>query len=132
MSRKNDKPFILVVDDNSYNLQLICTLLKEDGYRLAVAQNAWDCFTFLEKQEVDLILLDILMPGLNGLDVCRAIKGNEQTGDIPILFVSTLNDPCDIVDMFKAGGADYISKPLVKEELLARVRVHLYRRAIVT
>ncbi len=96
-----------------------------------MAQNVWDCFDFLEKQEVDLILLDILMPGLNGLDVCRAIKGNEQTCDIPVLFVTTLTDSCDIVDMFKAGGADYSSKPLVKEQLLARVRVHLYRRAIV-
>jgi len=131
MSRKNDKPCILVVDDNPSNLQLICTLLKEAGYRLAVAQNAWDCFVYLEKREPDLILLDVLMPGLNGLDICRAIKANEQTGDIPVLFVTTLHDPCDIVDMFKAGGADYISKPLVKEELLARVRVHLYRRAIV-
>jgi len=96
MSRKNDKPCILVVDDNPSNLQLICTLLKEAGYRLAVAQNAWDCFVYLEKREPDLILLDVLMPGLNGLDICRAIKANEQTGDIPVLFVTTLHDPCDL------------------------------------
>ena len=122
---------VLIVDDNLQNLQIIGKIVKESSYRPALTQSGQQALDFLEKKLPDLILLDIMMPEMNGIEVCRRIKGNERTKNIPIIFITALSDTRDVVTAFKAGGVDYITKPFVKEEVQARIKVHIkLKRAI--
>jgi DNA-binding response OmpR family regulator len=125
----NNKDFtILVTDDNKENLRIVTLILLSEGYMLALAQNGENALKIIEENEIDLILLDIQMPGsLNGFDVCRRLKNNLKTKHIPVIFLSAKTTTEDIVEGFKIGGNDYITKPFNKEELLARVGAHLKR-----
>ncbi|MET0010131.1 MAG: response regulator, partial [Candidatus Thiodiazotropha sp. 6PLUC4] len=116
---------ILVVDDNAGNLQLLIELLTEKGYTVYPAINGELAMEFVNSRLPDLILLDIKMPGLDGYEVCRRLKADDNTRQIPIIFLSALEDESDKVKGFLAGGVDYITKPFQPEELLARVGVHL-------
>jgi DNA-binding response OmpR family regulator len=116
---------ILVVDDNQENLKLVNNHLKEWGYKIALALNAKEALTILENHSIDLVLLDIMMPEIDGLEVCRMMKEKEKTKDIPVIFLTAKTETEYIVKAFKYGGVDYISKPFRKEELFARVKNHL-------
>lgn len=124
------KKSIVVVDDTPENLRLLVDLLSEQGYRVRTAPNGERALASLEKEPADLILLDILMPDLDGFEVCRRLKADERFRDIPVIFISALNEVFDKVTAFAIGGVDYITKPFQIEEVLARVETHLELQAI--
>ncbi len=119
---------ILVVDDTPANLRLLVRLLKNQGYTVLPAPSGKHALEVARSQAIDVVLLDIMMPEMDGYEVCRRLKAQEATRDIPILFLSALNDPFDKVKAFDVGGVDYITKPFQAEEVLARVETHLSLR----
>ncbi len=119
---------ILVVDDTSANLQLLCDLFTSHGYTVHPASDGELALRFVQLTLPDLILLDIRMPGLDGFEVCRRLKADPRTRDIPVIFISMLEDERDKVKGFQAGGVDYVTKPFQPEEVLARVGTHLRLR----
>lgn len=116
---------ILIVDDNVNNLRLLGSMLSVSGYKIALANSGQECLDFMEKQLPDLIFLDIMMPDINGFDVCIKLKADTRTAVIPIIFVSALSNPQQIIKGFESGGSDYVTKPFNKDEVLARARVHI-------
>ena len=116
---------ILIVDDILANTQLLSQLLIENGYKVRKLISGERALKAVELQAPDLILLDIKMPGMDGYEVCRQLKASEATCDIPIIFISALDDVFDKVKGFEAGGADYIIKPFEPVEVLARVSAQL-------
>ncbi|MEZ5070252.1 MAG: response regulator [Bacteroidales bacterium] len=116
---------ILVVDDNPTNLKLVGNVLKEVGYRLSLALDGPNAMKILEQYPIDLILLDIMMPGIDGFTVCQRLKESKAFRDIPIIFLTARDDLDDVVRGFELGGVDYITKPFRKEELLVRVNNHV-------
>lgn len=119
---------ILVVDDNPNNLGVVGELLEDNDYNVTVAQDGEEALRRAEFGLPDLILLDVMMPGIDGFETCRRLKANPVTADIPVIFMTALTDVADKMAAFQAGGVDYISKPFQTEELLARVRTHLALR----
>ncbi len=122
---KTAESLIMVVDDHPMIVRQLEAMLTAAGYRVIGADSGQRALELLETLLPDLILLDIDMPGLSGLEVCRIVKENQKTSDIPIIFVTVSDDKNDIVAGFAAGAQDYVVKPSTKEELLARVRIHL-------
>lgn len=123
---KNNDLTILCVDDNIANLELMSTILRKQEYKLALAKSGKDALEIIEKENIDLILLDIMMPGnLDGYKICEILKNNKKTSEIPILFVTARNDVKDIAKGLQIGGNDYITKPFQATELLARVKTHI-------
>ncbi|MEO0770901.1 MAG: response regulator [Cyanobacteria bacterium J06649_4] len=120
-----DNAKILVVDDVPANLEVITESLSAEHYDVFTALSGERALQQLQKYTVDLILLDVQMPGINGFETCQQIKANSQTANIPIIFITALSDTDSIVKAFSLGAADYISKPFREPELLARVRTHL-------
>jgi adenylate cyclase len=116
---------ILVVDDTPANLELISGILREWRYKVRVAISGKLALQAAHNAPPDLILLDINMPEMNGYEVCRRLKNDEQLKDIPVIFLSALNEPMDKVKAFAVGGVDYIAKPFQFEEVRARVEAHL-------
>ena len=116
---------ILVVDDTPANLRLLSGMLTENGYKVRSAPNGKLALMGARAAPPDLILLDINMPGLNGYEVCEQLKADERTGDIPVIFISALDQTEDKIQAFTLGGVDYITKPFQLEEVLARVETHL-------
>ncbi len=121
---------ILMVDDTTANLQLLTNLLTEHGYTVYPASDGELALEFIQSTLPDLILLDIRLPGMNGLEVCRRLKADKKTQSIPIIFITILENETDKVKGFQAGAVDYITKPFQPEEVLARVRIHLYLREL--
>lgn len=119
---------ILIVDDTPANLKLLSQILSAEGYKIRVALSGHQALTSVNLAQPDLILLDIKMPDMNGFEVCRQLKANSKTSQIPVIFISALNDLQDKLQGFHVGGLDYISKPFQIEEVLARVKSHLYIR----
>ncbi|MBN1600987.1 MAG: response regulator [Chitinispirillaceae bacterium] len=122
---KDDSPLILVVDDNSENLRLLCGILEEHNYQTVMAKSGKDAITFLEKESADLILLDIMMPDESGINICKLLKRSINLKNIPIIFVTARAESEDVVNGFEAGAVDYITKPFNPSELLARVKTHI-------
>ena len=116
---------ILVVDDKPENLDFLTQILTLSGYQVRPAINGQIALAAVRNRPPDLILLDIMMPGLNGYEVCQQLKTDEATRDIPVIFLSALNETLDKMKAFEAGGVDYITKPFQPEEVLARVATHL-------
>lgn len=116
---------VLIVDDNSQNLQVLADILRNKNYKVATAKSGIKALHFINKRKPDLVLLDIMMPEIDGFEVCRRLKENKETADIPIIFISALTSTEDKLKGFKTGGVDYITKPFQKEEVLARVNAHL-------
>jgi serine phosphatase RsbU (regulator of sigma subunit) len=116
---------IIVVDDTPANLRLLMGILRDVGYKVRPASNGLRALATIEKESPSLILLDIMMPDMDGYEVCERLKANEQTRDIPVIFISALNETFDKVKAFAVGGVDYITKPFQAEEVLARVETHL-------
>ena len=121
---KNEK-LILIVDDNVANLQLAVSILKKQNFEIIVAESGYEAFSIMEEVTPDLILLDIMMPELDGFEVCEKIKAKEDFKDIPILFLTALKRSESLVQAFECGGVDYITKPFKREELISRVKNHL-------
>ena len=121
---------ILVVDDMPDNLRLLARMLADRGYQVRPVLNGMQALTAAQTQPPDLILLDIMMPMMNGFEVCERLKADPRTRDIPVLFISALSDTENKVTAFTAGGVDYVTKPFQVEEVLARVRTHLTLRAL--
>ncbi len=119
-----NKLTILAVDDEKINLNILIELLGND-YEVSVALNGEKALKLIEKKDIDLILLDIMMPGMDGYEVCQILKSKSKTKDIPILFITAKTDDESIVKGFEVGGIDYISKPFRPIELQARVKTHL-------
>lgn len=124
------KALILVVDDDPNNQFIIKTMLHKDNYQTIVASNGEEALKYLEKEIPDLILLDIMMPKMTGHEVAEIIKKDSKLNEIPILFISTLNDTKNIIQAFERGAVDFISKPFRKPEVLARIKTHLELRSL--
>lgn len=119
---------ILIVDDTPANLGVLVETLGEAGYQLMVAEDGEEALAQTAQTQPDLILLDVMMPGIDGFETCRRLKAKPGTRDVPVLFMTALNETADKVKAFAAGGVDYITKPIEHAEALARVRTHLALR----
>ena len=122
---QNQGSDVLVVDDTRENLRLLIRILAESGYKVRPVTNGRMAVTAAQIVPPDLILLDIMMPDMDGFEVCTALKKDERTRDIPIIFISALDEISDKVRAFDEGGVDYITKPFEAGEVLARVNTHL-------
>ncbi len=120
---------ILIIDDAPDNLQLLSQLLNEQGYKVRAVLSGKQAIAAAQASPPNLILLDILMPEMNGYEVCQQLKADDRTSAIPVLFLSALDDANDKVKAFTSGGVDYITKPFQAQEVLARVRTHLELQA---
>lgn len=116
---------ILAVDDTPASLKLLTEILRSEGYTVRSAINGELALHSATAQPPELMLLDIRMPGMSGFEVCRRLKEQEPTRDVPVIFVSALSDTGEKLEGFEAGAVDYVTKPFQREELLARVRTHL-------
>lgn len=121
----NTKPSILIVDDNPKNLQVLGGFLRDDGLSVEFAVDGSSALTWVDKKKFDLVLLDIMMPGMDGFEVCDKLKNNTDTADIPVIFITAISDSDSIIKGFNMGAVDYIVKPFIQDELLARVNTHL-------
>jgi putative two-component system response regulator len=119
---------IMVVDDNPENLKLLQAMLQCNGYRPLTFPSGYLALQAALRHPPDLILLDIDMPVMNGFEVCRRLKAESALKEIPVLFISALDETNDKVEAFAAGGQDYVTKPFQIEELYARVKTHLRLR----
>ncbi len=119
---------VLIVDDVAKNIQLVASFLKQAGYDINFALSGNSALEHIREEEFDLVLLDIMMPEMDGFEVCEIIKGNERSRDLPVIFLTAKTDIESITRGFEAGGVDYITKPFNKAELLARVKTHLELR----
>lgn len=124
-SALEQKPFILIVDDVPKNLQVLGNILGSRGYHFTPATNGKQALKIIEKRLPDLILLDIMMPEMDGYEVCNTLKSSSRTKDIPVIFLTAKTEPDDIVRGFELGGVDYITKPFNSTELMVRIKTHL-------
>lgn len=120
-----DNGVILIVDDTPDNLALLSDALDEAGYMVLVALDGNSALNRIQRRRPDLILLDAMMPGLDGFETCRRIKAQPETANIPVLFMTALTDSEHVVKGFEAGAIDYVTKPIQCNEVLARVASHL-------
>jgi len=120
-----EKGVILIVDDTPENLALLSDALEDAGYLVLVALDGSSALNRIQRRRPDLILLDALMPGLDGFETCRQIKSQPDTANIPVLFMTALTDSEHVVKGFEAGAIDYVTKPIECNEVLARVASHL-------
>ena len=119
---------ILIVDDVKKNIQVLGSVLGREGYRVSYALDGPKALLMAAEGEFDLILLDVMMPGMDGLEVCAKLKENPRLRDIPVIFLTARTEHADIVTGFSLGAADYLTKPFNTAELVARVRNHLQLR----
>lgn len=122
---KKNKGEILIVDDNPINLDLLSSMLREHHYRVRAAINGRRALMAVRSCLPDLIMLDINMPEMDGYEVCRQLKADSYTADIPVIFISALDEVLDKVRAFEVGGADYVTKPFQFGEVLVRIENHL-------
>ena len=121
---------ILIVDDTPANISVLFHCLQDAGYRVLVAEDGETALKRVLYARPDVILLDVIMPGISGFETCRRLKADPVTEDIPIIFITALSETTDIVKGFQLGAVDYITKPLKQEEVLARVTTHLALRRL--
>jgi signal transduction histidine kinase len=121
---------ILVVDDMPDNAKVLLEFFKLKGFKVLIAEDGKEALQMTEQVHPDLILLDVMMPGMDGFEVCQRLKSNENTREIPILFITALVDTVDKLKGFDLGAADYITKPFQYKEVLARVNAHLSLRKL--
>jgi len=124
MPDNSENPLILIVDDNATNIDLLRDILSH-GYHLGVAKNGARALEYVKKQKPDLILLDVMMPEVDGFEVCRKLKNDLQFEDIAVIFITALSDAKYIAEGFEVGAVDYITKPFMAAEVVARVQTHL-------
>lgn len=121
----HDEALILIVDDIPRNLQVLGSILSENGFGVSVASSGQGALDAIAANKPDVVLLDIQMPDMDGFDVCTTLKANPATADVPVIFLTARTEIDDIVRGFEVGAVDYITKPFISQELLARVRTHL-------
>ena len=119
------KKLILIVDDNLDNLKVLGAFLKKNGYNPAIAQNGTKALEFVQKKLPDIILLDIMMPDIDGFEVCRRLKHNTLTQEIPIIFLTAKMETQAVIEGLELGAVDYVTKPFNYKELSTRIRTHL-------
>ncbi len=124
------KPSILLVDDTPTNLEILVQVFDQQGYDVFVATDGESALDQAPSTKPDLILLDVMMPGLNGFETCERLKANPETADIPVIFMTALTETNDKVKGLQAGAVDYVTKPIQHEEVLARVNTHLNLRSL--
>jgi diguanylate cyclase (GGDEF)-like protein len=122
-------PTVLIIDDTPANLGVVVEHLEDHGFRVMVAQEGEEGFKRAESFQPDLILLDVMMPGIDGFETCRRLKAAARTHDIPVIFMTASAETHDKISGFSAGGVDYITKPFQMDEVLARVNTHIALRA---
>lgn len=122
---ESDSHHILIVDDVYININLLNNFLRKEGYGFSFTTQSEEVFEILQRERIDLILLDIMMPGMDGFEVCKRLTADPQTRDIPIIFLTAKADKTDIVRGFEYGAVDYILKPFHSAELIARIKTHL-------
>jgi len=123
--KNSDFGSILVVDDNALNLQLISSLLRTNSYKPVIANSGANALKYLEQKIPDLILLDIMMPEMDGFEVIKRLKENASYAEIPVIFLTAKSDVTDVVNGFRLGAVDFITKPFRSEEVLARIKTQL-------
>ncbi len=123
--KKTSLNAILIVDDNPSNLQVLFSYLEQADFKVLLAEDGESALQIAQSQTPDLILLDILMPDLDGFETCRLLKSQTLTRDIPVIFLTALSEPINKIQGFQAGGVDYITKPIEQEEVLMRIQTHL-------
>ncbi len=123
--KTSEKSSILIVDDTPANLRLLVGILAEREYKVRPVPEGSLALSAITADPPDLILLDIMMPGMSGYEVCKRLKSDESTCNIPIIFISAKHEVIDKVKAFSLGGVDYITKPFQAEEVLARIETHL-------
>ncbi len=121
----NQSATILVVDDNPQNIQVVGRVLRDKDYDVVFARSGEKALSYLENEKPDLILLDIMMPGMDGYQVCHTIIENYSDYKIPVIFVTAKTETDDIVKGFEIGAVDYVTKPFKPPELLARIKLHI-------
>ncbi len=121
---------ILLVDDTPVNIDVLSKSLMNQGYNIFAAPSGDMALKIIDKVKPDLILLDVMMPGLDGFETCQRIKNNESTKDIPVIFITAKSEKSDVVNGFQLGGVDYITKPFNYDEVLKRVETHLKIRKL--
>lgn len=126
VERPNHELELMLVDDNPNNLRVLSSMLKNAGYKIRTAINGQMAITSLQKRPVDLILLDVNMPVMNGFELSEQVKEDEKLSDIPIIFITALSSVEDRVSGFEHGAVDFITKPFLIEEVEARVKTHLH------
>ena len=124
-STTHEKYTVLIVDDMPENIQVLSGILYQRGVNIAIAQSGQEALNIVTKKAPDLILLDVMMPEMNGFTVCKHLKDNPATRHIPIIFLTARTQPDDVVNGFESGAVDYITKPFNPDELLSRVFTHL-------
>jgi PleD family two-component response regulator len=130
MSDNHSKSTVLVVDDQPFNLTLLVTILQKEQYRVVIAESGEQALQQLAEDLPDIILLDVVMPGIDGFELCRQLKDDPKTAAIPVIFMTALTELEHKVRAFKLGGVDYITKPFQNEEVLARLNAHLTIRRL--
>jgi DNA-binding response OmpR family regulator/DNA-binding CsgD family transcriptional regulator len=125
MRKSETRDIVLVVDDSPETLSLLTDAIEQAGMTVLVAREGEQALSIVEKVLPDIILMDALMPGTDGFETCRRLKRNKTLAYVPIIFMTGLSETQDIVKGLEAGGVDYVTKPIVPDELLARIRVHL-------
>lgn len=123
--KNNHVPVVLVVDDNPQNLELILAYLEDLDCRTVSAEGGLEALEIIRNDPPDLVLLDVMMPKISGFEVCRKLKANPQTTDIPVIMVTALNEMGDIERAIQSGTDDFLSKPVNKWELITRVKTML-------
>lgn len=119
------KPLILIVDDTPLNLQMLGNILYNKGYSISTSSSGAHALQSVNRNQPDLILLDIQMPGMDGFEVCKILKSDAATKDIPVIFLSAMTEIEKVVSGFELGAVDYITKPFNINELLARIATHI-------
>ncbi len=124
-TKENKNNRILIVDDNPRNVEVVASLLSAGNYDFEFAGTGEEGLQWLDRKSFDLILMDVMMPGMNGYETCRIIKKREDYSEVPVIFLTAKTDTESLSKAFEAGGVDYVSKPFRPEELMARVATHL-------
>ncbi|MGD1809511.1 hybrid sensor histidine kinase/response regulator [Dapis sp. BLCC M126] len=121
---------ILIVDDNPINMKLAVSVLESYNFNILVSLNGENCLKQARENSPDIILLDVLMPGIDGFETCKRLKADPETRDIPVIFMTALSDTEDKITGFELGAVDYVTKPIKIDEVLARVKVHIQLRKL--
>jgi len=122
---KNEQAEILIVDDNPENLKVLNRMLKDEGFNVRAAQNGKQALASILETEPDLVLLDVNMPEMNGIEVCRKLKSDSRYKNLPVIFLSALDDSFNKSQGLSAGAVDYMTKPFDVDEVKHRVKTHL-------
>jgi len=125
---QSEQDAILVVDDQPANLKVLLSFLQEHDYRVYMVDSGQRALHILPKIQPDLILLDVMMPGMNGFEICRTIKADKTMASLPVIFMTALDSVGDKMAGFAAGAVDYITKPFQQAEVLARINTHITLR----